>query len=132
MAQTRAAGNFDVKLEPQSDAHTAGTALMRLTIDKQFYGDLQASSKGMMLAARTAINDSAGYVAIEQVSGTLAGRRGSFVLQHSGTSDRGVQSLDLHVIPDSGAGELAGLSGTMRIIIENGAHAYEFDYELAP
>lgn len=132
MAQIRAAGNFDVKLEPQTDEHTAGTALMRLTIDKQFYGDLQAASKGMMLAAGTAINDSAGYVAIEQVSGMLAGKRGSFVLQHSGTSNRGVQTLHLHVVPDSGTRELTGLSGTMRIIIDNGAHAYEFDYELAP
>jgi Protein of unknown function (DUF3224) len=131
MTQTRAAGDFDVKLEPQSDEHTAGTTLMRLTIDKQFYGDLQGASKGMMLAARTAIDNSAGYVAIEQVTGALAGKRGSFVLQHSGISDRGVQSLDLRVVPDSGTAELAGLSGTMRIIIDNGAHAYEFDYELA-
>ena len=132
MTHNRATGSFDVKLLPQTDDHTAGTMLARLTIDKQFRGDLDATSKGQMLAARGLVEDSAGYVALEQVAGTLHGLRGSFALQHSGTMNRGAPSLDLHVVPDSGSGELAGISGSMRIIIENGAHRYEFDYELRP
>ncbi len=112
------------------DEHTAGLSLARMTIDKTFQGDLQARSLGQMLAARTATEGSAGYVALEQVSGTLGGRRGSFVLQHSGTMNRGVASLQLYVVPDSGTGELAGLSGSMHIINEGDAHRYEFDYDI--
>lgn len=126
-----ATGTFDVKLNPMQDEHTAGLSMSRMTIDKTFHGGLQAHSLGQMLAARTSIEGSAGYVALEQVTGTLNGREGAFVLQHSGTMNRGAASLQLHVVPDSGSGDLTGLSGTMRIIIDGGMHRYEFDYDIA-
>lgn len=122
-----AQGPFEVKMTPQP-AGEHGIA--RLALDKQFSGDLEATSMGEMLAAHTAVEGSAGYVAMERVDGTLHGRRGTFVLQHSGTMDRGAPSLALSVVPDSGTGELAGLSGTMRIDREGGKHAYSFDYTL--
>ena len=128
---TRATGTFDVKLDPQpADDYADGAMLGRLSIDKQFHGDLEATSRGQMLSGMTSVKGSAGYVAIERVTGTLAGRRGTFVLQHSGTMTRGAQQLVVSVIPDSGTDELAGLSGTMAIIIAGGRHSYEFDYEL--
>lgn len=105
--------------------------LGRMTIDKQFQGDLEATSKGQMLAAMTAEKGSAGYVAIEKVSGTLHGRKGTFVLQHSGTMNRGDQQLSIAVVPDSGTGELVGLIGKMTIKIEGGKHFYEFQYTIA-
>ena len=128
-----ARGPFEVKLAPQKadnpQAERAGLA--RMSIDKQFHGDLEATSAGEMLAIRTDIADSAGYVAIERVAGTLHGRKGSFVLQHSGTMNRGVPAQNIAVVPDSGSGELAGLGGTMTIIIaEDGEHSYVFDYAL--
>ena len=127
----RAAGTFDVKLSPQSLADTqADPQLGRLAIDKQWQGDLQGTSKGEMLAARTAIESSAGYVAIERVSATLHGKKGTFVLQHSGTMNRGEQHLEITVVPDSGTGELKGLKGTMSIRIEGGKHFYELIYSL--
>ena len=127
----QAAGTFEVKLTPQalSDAD-ADPLLGRLSLDKQFAGDLQAVSKGEMLSARTATEGSAGYVAIERVTGTLGGKKGSFVLQHSGTMTRGQQQLQITVVPDSGTGELAGLAGTMSIRIEGGKHFYGFSYSL--
>ena len=128
---TRATGTFEVKLTPQStDEEPDGSTLGRLTIDKQFAGDLAATSKGEMLSAGTRTKGSAGYVAIERVTGTLHGRRGSFVLQHDGTMTRGAPTLAVRVVPDSGTGELAGLAGTMRIIVEGGRHAYEREYTL--
>lgn len=127
-----ASGTFHVKLDPETnDSMPAGTALGRLSIDKQFHGDLEATSKGAMLSARTPVADSAGYVAIERVTGTLQGRRGTFVLQHNGTMQRGVQHLTIHVVPDSGTDELAGLAGEMTINIVDGNHFYEFDYSIA-
>jgi len=97
-----------------------------------FHGDLEGTSRGEMLSAGTATKGSAGYVAIERVSGALAGKRGTFVLQHSGTMNRGAQQLTISVVPDSGSGELAGLSGTMTIIIgPGGRHDYEFEYTLS-
>lgn len=127
-----AAGTFDVHLTPEAnDGIPAGVALGRLAIDKQFHGDLEATSKGAMLSARTPVADSAGYVAIERVSGTLGGRRGSFVLQHNGVMTRGVSSLTVLVVPDSGTDELAGIAGEMTINIADGKHFYEFDYTLA-
>lgn len=123
---TRATGTFEVQLAPQETAAPLG----RMSIDKQFHGDLQGTSKGEMLAAMTAVEGSAAYVALEQVTGTLAGRTGTFVLQHTGVMDRGTPSLTVTVVPDSGTGELAGITGTMRIIIEGGRHSYEFDYAL--
>jgi hypothetical protein len=128
---TRASGTFDVKVTPQPpDAYADGGSLGRLTIDKQFHGDLEATSKGQMLSAMTPVKGSAGYVAIERVSGTLAGRRGTFVLQHTGTMLRGAPQLMVTVVPDSGTEELAGLSGTMTIDTSGGRHAYEFTYTL--
>jgi hypothetical protein len=107
-----------------------GMKLGRMSIDKTFRGDLEATSKGEMLSATTPVEGSAGYVAIEQVTGTLSGKPGSFVLQHFGTMDKGGNRLVLEVVPDSGSGELSGLTGTMAINVENGQHFYEFDYEL--
>ncbi len=125
-----ATGTFDVKLNPMKDEHTAGLSLARMTIDKTFQGGLQARSLGQMLAAGTSTDGSAGYVALEQVTGSLDGRNGSFVLQHSGTMNRGAASLQLTVVPDSGIGDLTGLSGAMRIIIDGDTHRYEFDYDI--
>ncbi len=127
---TRASGTFEVRLSPQVDGEEAGASLGRLIINKRFGGDLEATSKGQMLAFRSGVEGSAGYVALEHVEGTLAGRAGSFVLQHSGTMERGAQSLSVTVVPDSGAGELAGLAGRMKLVIEEGRHSYEFDYTL--
>jgi hypothetical protein len=123
---TRATGTFEVKLEPQETAAAIG----RMSIDKQFHGDLEATSRGEMLAAGTAVQGSAGYVALEQVTGTLHGRTGTFYLQHSGTMNRGAPQLSVTVVPDSGTGELEGLAGTMNIIIADGKHSYELDYTL--
>src|SRR5271165_4091355 len=100
-----------------------------MSIDKQFHGDLEGTSKGEMLGAMTEVKGSAGYVAIERVTGTLNGRSGTFVLQHSGTMTRGTQHMTITVVPDSGTGGLAGISGSMTIIIkEGGKHFYEFEY----
>lgn len=127
----RAAGTFDVKLTQQStDAEDSGTTLGRYALEKQFRGDLDATSKGEMLSAGTQTKGSAGYVAQERVTGTLAGRSGSFVLQHTGVMNRGAPGLTITVVPDSGTGGLAGLTGTMNIIIEAGKHSYELDYDL--
>lgn len=123
---SRAAGTFDVKLTPQG----SDPPLARMSIDKQFHGELEAASKGEMLSAGTDVKGSAGYVAIEKVSGTLQGRSGSFVLQHSGTMARGAPQLSVTVVPDSGTGELKGLTGRMAIIIKDGKHFYEFEYTL--
>ena len=113
---TCASGTFEVKLNPlPSDEETGGAALGRLALDKQFSGDLEAASKGEMLAVGTAVEGSAGYVAMEHVSGTLHGRSGTFALQHSGTMARGAQQLSVTVVPDSGTGQLVGLSGAMTI-----------------
>ncbi|MFO1323388.1 MAG: DUF3224 domain-containing protein [Burkholderiales bacterium] len=124
----RAAGTFEVTLTPQP-AHD-GTSLRRLAIAKRFRGDLDAASGGEMLSATTDVKGSAGYVALERVEGSLHGARGSFVLQHSGTMDRGTPSLAICVVPDSGTGELAGLAGTMTIDVVDGRHSYVFTYTL--
>lgn len=126
----RATGTFEVKLSPQVDGEEGGACVGRMLIDKHFAGDLEATSRGQMLAARGGVEGSAGYVALEQVTGTLAGRAGSFVLQHTGTMERGAQRLSVTVVPDSGTGEFQGLAGEMRIVIAEGRHSYEFDYTL--
>jgi hypothetical protein len=126
--QQNATGPFEVKLESQKDGQDA--TLGRMTIDKQFHGDLEATSKGQMLSAGTEVKGSAGYVAIEKVSGKLKGLEGSFILQHNATMDRGTPSLNIIVVPDSGTGQLAGLTGNMDIIITNGKHSYNFSYTL--
>lgn len=129
---TRISGPFDVKMTPQPPdvTGTGDPAIGRVTLDKQFRGELEAVSKGQMLAFRSAVQGSAGYVAMERVVGTLAGRAGSFVLQHAGLMDRGTPSLTIHVVPDSGTDQLAGLTGTMAIRVENKAHFYDFDFAL--
>src|SRR5829696_470490 len=101
-----------------------------MMIDKQFHGDLEGASRGQMLSAGTNVGGSAGYVAIEHVTGTLHGREGTFVLQHTGTMARGAPSLSITVVPDSGTGALTGLTGTMAIVMTGGTHGYEFDYAL--
>jgi len=127
-----AKGSFTVEMEPQSKAATTdGVGLGRMSLDKRFEGDLVGTSKGEMLTALTPVKGSAGYVAIERVTGTLRGRSGSFVFQHSGSMDRGAQQLSIKVVPDSGTGELAGISGTFKLNIVDGKHYYEFEYSFA-
>jgi hypothetical protein len=124
-----AKGTFDVKVTPQEN-NTGEPTLSNLLLEKQFHGDITGSSRGQMLAAGTAIEGSAGYVAIERITGTLQGRNGSFVVQHVGHMGRGQMHLTLSVLPDSGTEQLQGLTGTMRIRIEQGQHFYELDYAL--
>src|SRR5262245_51749111 len=124
-----ATGTFEVKLSPQAPQEGVGDpAIGRMAIDKRFHGDLEATSRGEMLAHGTEVKGSAGYVAIEKVAGTLQGRSGSFVLQHSGSMNRGEPSLSVTVVPDSGTGQLAGLAGRMAIDVSGGQHSYTFDY----
>jgi len=129
-----ASGPFEVKLTPQSTDAPAppaeGATLGRLTLDKQYKGELDGQSKGEMLSAMTAVQGSAGYVAVERVHGALHGRTGSFALLHTGVMARGEQRLTISVVPDSGTGDLTGLAGRMKIVITEGRHAYEFEYEL--
>jgi hypothetical protein len=128
---THATGTFEVKLTPQpSEEKSEDATLGRMTIEKQIHGDLEATSKGQMLTAGTSVKNSAGYVAIERVTGTLHGRTGSFILQHTGTMTRGAFQLSITVVPDSGTGQLVGLTGTMKIMITDGKHSYDFAYFL--
>lgn len=122
-------GEFDVKLIPQAQDGPL-TAPGRMLLDKRFHGPLDATSQGQMLAMSSAMKGSAGYVAMELVTGKLDGKRGSFALQHTGTMNRGAPSLSVTVVPDSGTEELTGLSGRMNIRIEGGKHFYDFDYVL--
>ncbi len=127
----QASGTFEVTLNPQPpDDEVGDPTVGRMSIDKQFHGDLEATSKGQMLAVRTDVEGSAGYVAMERVTGTLHGRTGAFTLQHSGTMTRGAQQLTVTVVPDSGTGELVGLAGKMTIDIVDGKHFYDFNYTL--
>ena len=128
---THASGTFEVKLNPQADDQVGDPTVGRMSIDKQFHGDLEATSKGQMLTAGTDVKGSAGYVAIERVIGTLHGHNGTFALQHSGTMTRGAPQLTITVVPDSGTGELVGLAGKMTINIADGKHFYDFEYALA-
>lgn len=129
----QARGAFEVTLAPLAPYHDAGDArLGRRAIDKRFAGDLEGVSRGEMLSARTAVQGSAAYSALERVEGTLAGRKGAFTLQHTGVMARGVPSLAVAVVPDSGTGELAGLTGMMTIEVTGGEHRYVFDYALPP
>ncbi|MBN3005116.1 DUF3224 domain-containing protein [Chromobacterium alkanivorans] len=131
MMKATASGRFDVKLapEPLSEA-AADSGLGRLSLDKRFHGDLDAVSQGEMLSFRSAEPGSAGYVAMERVQGSLHGRKGGFVLQHSATMTRGEAEQTIMVTPDSGTGELSGISGRLRITITAGEHFYDFDYTL--
>jgi Protein of unknown function (DUF3224) len=123
-----ASGMFDVKLTPQTD-QGGDPALGRMLVDKQYHGDLEGSSKGQMLTAGEA-KSSGVYVAIEKFSGTLKGRSGTFILHHTGIMTRGTPQLSITVAPDSGTGQLAGLTGKMMINIADGKHSYEFEYTL--
>ncbi len=124
-------GSFTVSMTPQpADAFADGATLGRMTLDKTFSGPLAATSKGQMLTGMGGVKGSAGYVAIERPIGTLDGKRGSFILQHSGTMTRGVGQLTLTVVPDSGTEELMGLSGSMQIEVVDGEHRYTFRYSL--
>src|SRR5579871_3819065 len=122
-SMSHATGPFDVKVTPQDDKFDP--SLSRFILDKQFHGDLEATSKGMMLAAGTGTKGSSGgYVALEVVTGILQGHSGTFVLQHSATMNRGVPTMSITVVPDSGTGQLTGLTGSMNIIAEGGKHSY--------
>jgi len=127
-----ASGTFEVTMSPEPPYDVnEGASIGRVSLKKQFSGDLEASSSAEMIGARSEVKGSAGYVAIERVVGTLAGRAGSFVLQHSGTMTRGKGQLDVSVVPDSGAGELKGISGKMTIEIVDGRHLYNFEYAIS-
>jgi hypothetical protein len=128
----RASGPFEVTLAPLAPAWSGEAApLARMSIEKQFTGELSATSQGEMLSASTAVKGSAGYVAMEKVTGTLHGRAGTFLLQHTGTMNRGTPSLSITVVPDSGTGALSGLTGSMQIVIDDKRHSYIFDYSFA-
>ena len=128
---SRANGTFEVKMNAQPPVENVGDpSVGRLSIDKQFHGDLDATSKGEMLAAGTDVKGSAGYVAIERVTGALDGRTGSFALIHRGVMTRGQPQLSVIVVPDSGTGELVGLAGTMAINVGDGQHSYDFEYTI--
>ena len=128
---THASGTFEVKLDSQAPEDKAeGLSLGRMSIDKQFHGDLEATARGQMLTAFTDVKNSAGYVAIERVTGTLHGRSGSFVLQHSGIMTGSSQQQTVTVVPDSGAGQLVGLAGKMTVRIVDGKHSYDLEYTL--
>jgi hypothetical protein len=127
-AMSHASGTFEVKLVPQTD-DKSDSSLGRMTIDKQFHGDLEGTSKGQMLTGMTETKGSAAYVAIEKFSGTLKGHTGTFILQHMGTMNRGEPHLTVTVVPDSGTSQLAGLSiANFTLKIDEGKHSYEFDY----
>ncbi len=132
VVMTRATGTFEVKLAPVGNDNTPeGPNLGRIALDKVFKGDINAVGKGEMItAAGIAVNGSAAYSAVERISGTLHGRKGSFALQHTGIMDRGKPSLTITVVPDSATGELVGLTGKMDIIIEGKEHKYVFEYAL--
>lgn len=125
-----AKGTFEVKVTSQLEDTTEGSPLGRYTLDKQYHGDLEATSKGEMLTAGSTVKGSAGYVAMERVSGMLNGRNGTFILQHTGSMNRGAAQLSVTVVPDSGTDLLSGITGTMNITIADGKHSYEFEYSL--
>ena len=127
----RASGSFEVSMQPLANTEVSADPMLgRFLLTKKFSGDLEAQARGHMLSAGTPVKGSAGYVAIDQVTGTLEGRKGSFILQHSGSMKRGVPSLSVLVVPDSGTGELAGLTGTLSINIVEGKHFYDFLYSI--
>ena len=124
-------GSFELTMHPEPPYDTVeGVTLARIRFDKHFAGPLEGTSEVNMIGARTTVEGSAGYVAIERVTGALVGKRGSFVLMHTGLMTRGTPSLSVVIVPDSGTGELTGIFGTMTIVNEGGKHGYELDYEL--
>ena len=127
-----AKGAFDIKMTPMpADEYADGKALGRVAADKQYHGDLEGSGKGQMLTATGGVTGSAVYVATERVIGSLAGRRGTFLLAHRGVMNRGAQQLEVDVVPDSGTGELQGIAGKLAInVTPDGKHIYDFEYTL--
>ncbi len=126
-----AKGPFEVKMAPVDTAHKDEKAIARYSLDKVYHGDLEATGTGEMLASMGDVKGSGTYVAMEIVSGTLAGKKGTFALGHIGTMTRGAQNLSIAVVPDSGTGELAGISGKVNIVIApDGKHSYEFEYQI--
>ena len=126
-----AKGAFDVKMAPVDTAHKDEKAIARYSLDKVYHGDLEASGAGEMVASMGTVKGSGTYVAMEIVNGTLAGKKGTFALGHIGTQQSGQQNLSINVVPDSGTGELAGISGKLKIIIAaDGKHSYEFEYAI--
>jgi hypothetical protein len=126
-----ARGSFAVNIIPQPpEDKTEGLTLGRMLIEKKFQGDLEAAGKGQMLTGMTEVKGSGAYVAIERVTGTLHGRSGSFILHHLGIMERGAPRLNVNLVPDSGTRDLAGIAGTMTIIIAEGKHSYELAYTL--
>ena len=126
-----ATGPFEVKITPLPNDDKSETPLGRMSIDKQLHGDLEGTSRGEMLTAGTTEKNSGAYVAVERVTGTLNGKIGTFILQHSATMDRGVPHLLITVVPDSGTGQLKGITGTFNVIIaKDGKHSYDFEYTL--
>ncbi len=126
-----ARGDFEVEMTPADSREGPGATLARMTLEKRWTGDVVGSSSGEMLSAVTTVKGSAGYVAVERFTGHVHGRAGSFTLQHSGTMDRGAPSLRVTVVPDSGTDELAGIAGTLDIVIDADGHHYLFEYALA-
>ena len=125
-------GQFDVTITPENLSDTASqSGLGRMSLNKRYHGALDASAQGEMLSARASVPGSAGYVALERVEGALDGRHGSFYLQHSGSMTRGAPSLSVTVVPDTGTGQLLGLTGSLAIRIEEGRHYYDFTYDIA-
>lgn len=126
-----ARGTFEVQITPQpADAYTDSATLGRMTIDKQFAGDLVGTGKGQMLTGMGTVKGSAAYSAIERVTGSVAGRQGTFLLQHTGVMTGGAQSLSITIVPDSGTGELAGITGTLQLTIVDRVHKYDIEYSL--
>jgi hypothetical protein len=131
MRPHHATGTFEVKLNPLDPAFKSDdNSIGRYSLDKQFHGSLEATSKGEMLSGGGTVKGSGGYVAIERVTGTLDGHPGTFILQHSGTMQNGIYHLNVVVVPDSGTAQLSGLQGSMDIIIKDGKHSYDFTYTL--
>jgi len=125
-----AKGTFDVKVVPVAEDKAEGSTLGRFSLDKQYHGNLDATAKGEMLTAGSDVKGSGAYVAVERITGTLNGRKGSFALAHKGTMGHGFMQLDVTVVPDSGTDQLTGISGKLNIIIADGKHSYELEYTL--
>lgn len=126
-----AKGHFEIKMAPEAISATAAdSGIGRMSLDKQYHGDIEGHSTGEMLGYRNMALGAGGYVAMETVHGTLGGRAGSFTLQHSSTMDAGVGTQSIQVVPGSGSGALAGLTGQLLIIQADGRHTYEFTYTL--
>lgn len=124
-------GTFEITMSPQPAQDGVGDlSVGRMAIHKQFHGDLEGTGNGQMLAVGTPVDGSAGYVAMERVSGIVHGRQGSFALQHTGTLTRGTPQLSVTIVPDSGTDGLSGIAGRLDITVANGVHAYHLEYSL--